>query len=45
MIRKKGIRLCLALIKLLGLSGLLPKNSPTNHIERFRRGQLTVSMA
>ena len=40
MIRKKGIRLYLALIKLLGLSGLLTKNSPIKHVERFRRHQL-----
>jgi hypothetical protein len=45
MIRKKGIRLYLALIKLLRLSGLLAKNSRTNHIERFRRRQLTVPAA
>jgi IS5 family transposase len=42
MIRKKGIRLYLALIKLLGLSALLAKNLPINQIEQLRRGQLTV---
>ena len=45
MIRKKGIRLYLALIKLLGLSGLIAKMSPTNHIEQFRRSQLAVLAA
>jgi IS5 family transposase len=45
MIRKKGIRLYFALIKLLGLSGLLAKNSRTNQFEQFRRGQLTVLAA
>ena len=45
MIRKKGIRLYLALIKVLGLSGLLAKNAPTNQIEIFKRGQLTASLA
>ena len=39
MIRKKGIRLYLTLIKVLGLSGLLAKNAPTNPIELFKRGQ------
>ena len=42
MIRKKGIRLYLALIKLLGLGGLLAKNSRTNHIEQFIGSQLTA---
>jgi IS5 family transposase len=45
MIRKKGIRLCFALIKLLGLRGLLAKNLPTNHIEQLRRGQLSALAA
>ena len=45
MIRKKGIRLYLTLIKVLGLTGLLAKNTPTNHIELFKRGQPSVSLA
>jgi len=45
MIRKKGIRLYLALIKVLGLGGLLAKNGPTNHIELFKRGQPTALLA
>jgi IS5 family transposase len=45
MIRKKGIRLYFALIKLFGLRGLMAKNLPTNHIEQLRRGQLTVLAA
>jgi len=32
----------LALIKVLGLQGLLTKNSSTNRIEQFRSGQLTA---
>ena len=42
MIRKKGIRLYFALIKLFGLRGLPAKNLPSNHIEPFRRGRLTA---
>jgi len=42
MIRKKGIRLYFALIKVLGLQGLLTKNSSTNRIEQFRSGQLST---
>jgi transposase, IS5 family len=45
MIRKKGIRLYLTLIKVLGLVGLLAKNTPTKHIELFKRDQLTASLA
>ena len=45
MIRKKGIRLYLTLIKLLGLGGLLAKNTPTNHIGLFKRGQPTTLLA
>ena len=45
MIRKKGIRLYLTLIKVLGLTGLLAKNTPTNHIELFKRGQPSVLLA
>jgi len=45
MIRKKGIRLYLTLIKALGLQGILTKNSSTNWIEQFRSGQLIAAMA
>jgi IS5 family transposase len=45
MIRKKGIRLYLSLIKALGLAGLLAEISATSHIERFKRGQPTMSLA
>jgi transposase, IS5 family len=45
MIRKKGIRLYLALIKVLGLSGILAKNAPTNHIELLKPGQPIASLA
>ena len=45
MIRKKGIRLYFALIKLLGLRRLLAKNLPTNQFEQLRRGQLTALAA
>ena len=45
MIRKKGIRLYLTLIKVLGLTGLLAKNTPAIHIELFKRGQPSVSLA
>ena len=45
MIRKKGIRLYLSLIKELGLTGLLAKISAASHIERFKRVQPTVSLA
>jgi len=45
MIRKKGIRLYLALIKLLGLRGLLEKNKPANHIELLKPGQPIASLA
>jgi IS5 family transposase len=39
MISKKGIRFYLALIKVLGLSGILAKNASTNHIELFKPSQ------
>jgi IS5 family transposase len=45
MIRKKGIRLYLTLIKVLGLTGLLAKNTPTKHIELFERAQPIASLA
>jgi len=45
MIRKKGIRLYFALIKLLGLSGLRGKNSRINHNEQPTRSQLTALVA
>lgn len=45
MIRKKGIRLYLALIKVLGLGGLSAKNTPTNHLELFKRAQPTALLA
>jgi len=45
MIRKKGIRLYFALIKLLRLHGLLAKISSIHHIEQFRRGQLNALAA
>jgi transposase, IS5 family len=45
MIRKKGIRLYLTLINVLRLGGWLVKNTPTNHIELFKRGQLNASLA
>jgi len=45
MIRKKGIRLYLALIKLLGLRGLLEKNKPANHIELLKPGPPIASLA
>ena len=45
MIRKKGIRLYLTLIKALGLGRLLAEISATSHIERFKRGQSTASLA
>jgi len=37
---QKSTRFYLAMIKVLGLQGLLPKNSPINRIEQFRGGQL-----
>jgi len=45
MIRKKGIRLYLALIKLLSLSSILAKNASTNHIELFKPSQPSASLA
>ena len=45
MISKKGIRLYLTLIKVLGLGDLLAKHTPTNYIELLKRGQLTASLA
>jgi hypothetical protein len=45
MIRQKGIRLYLALIKELGLAALLAKNPATNDIDGFRRAQLVASIA
>jgi hypothetical protein len=45
MIRKKGIRLYLTLIKVLGLTGFMAKNTPTNQIGRFKRGQPTALLA
>jgi len=45
MIRKKGLRLYLALIKVLGLGGLLAKNTPIKHIELFTRDQPSVLLA
>ena len=45
MIRKKGIRLYFALIKLLGLDGLIAKMSSINHVDQLRCARLTVSMA
>ena len=45
MIRKKGICLYLALIKLLGLRGLIAKIQATNQIEQFKRSQLTALAA
>jgi transposase, IS5 family len=45
MIRKKGIRLYLALIKVLRLSGILAKNASTNHIELFKPSQPSASLA
>lgn len=44
MIRKKGIRLFLRLIQIIGLDGLLMKNRIPNRFEVLRRGQLTASM-
>ena len=45
MSRKKGIRLYLTLKKVLGLGGLLAKNTPTKHIELFKRAQPIASLA
>ena len=45
MIRKKGIRLFLRLIGMLGLSGLLTQSRISNRYAALRRGQLTASMA
>lgn len=45
MIRKKGLRLYLTLIKVLGLGGLLAKNTPIKHIELFTRDQPSVLLA
>jgi hypothetical protein len=45
MIRKKGIRLYLTLIKVLGLTGFMAKNTPTNQIGCFKRGQPTALLA
>jgi IS5 family transposase len=45
MIRKKGIRLYLSLIRRLGLGGLLVKKSATHEIEHLKRGQLIASLA
>lgn len=45
MIRKKGIRLYLTLIKVPGLTGLLAKKTPTNHIKLFKRGELSALLA
>lgn len=43
MIRNKGIRPYLTLIKLPGLSVLLAENASTNRIALFKRGRPTVS--
>jgi transposase, IS5 family len=45
MIRKKGIRLYLAQIKLLGLGGLFAKYMSPKHVELFECGQLRASLA
>ena len=45
MIRKKGIRLFLRLIGMLGLGGLLTQSRISNRYAALRRGQLTASMA
>ena len=45
MIRKKGIRLLLRLIGMLGLVGLLTQSRISNRYAALRRGQLTASMA
>lgn len=45
MIRQKGIRLYLALIKVMGLAALLAKKPATNDIDGFRRAQLVASIA
>jgi IS5 family transposase len=45
MIRKKGIRLYLDLIKLLGLRRLLAKNLSTNQFDQLSRTQLTALAA
>ena len=45
MIRKKGIRLYLSLIRALGLGGLLAKFSTLNQVEVSKRGQVTGSLA
>jgi len=44
MIRKKGIRLFLRLIGMLGLGGLLTQSRISNRYAALRRGQLTASM-
>lgn len=45
MIRKKGIRLFLRLIRMLGLHGLLTQSRLSNRYAALRRGQLIASMA
>ena len=45
MIRKKGIRLYLSLIRAVGLGGLLAKFSTLNQVEVSKRGQVTGSLA